>query len=171
MIDSILLYSRLGTSKWVNREFSSHHTASGVISKLSKPHGVEVITIDTLPTIQYDQELFVQLLEHLLNNSIIHMGNKKGRIVLSCELIADIDTYRFAVEDDGKEIDKNQRERIFKPFQSLQSASESQGEHMGMGLTIAKKIVERGGGTIKYEPKAGKGNRFAFTVPVSPQER
>ena len=62
----------------------------------------------------------------------------------------------------------NQKDRLFKMFERLHSRDEYEGT--GIGLAIAKKIVERHGGKIWFESDIGKGTIFYFTIPRIPNE-
>ncbi len=75
------------------------------------------------------------------------------------------DSWKFSVADNGPGIDKKDFERIFKIFQKL--APQTDSGSIGVGLTIAKKIVETLGGKIWLESEVGKGTTFFFTLPKS----
>jgi light-regulated signal transduction histidine kinase (bacteriophytochrome) len=167
MIEGVLQYSRLGRVKLMNQEFSSQEAVSDTINRLVLPPGITVHFAATLPTIYYDRGLFIQVLEQLMGNGILHLGKPSGQVILSCRAIQKEQLWEFCVKDDGKGIDTKQSERIFKPFQTLAPASESEGEALGMGLSLVKKIVERYGGSIWLESTPGMGSAFYFTVPVN----
>jgi signal transduction histidine kinase len=72
---------------------------------------------------------------------------------------------RVDVIDNGIGIDPADRPRLFQPFQRLPSASGQPGT--GLGLAIAQRVVERNGGAIGVDSKAGEGSRFWFTLPAA----
>lgn len=70
---------------------------------------------------------------------------------------------RIAISDNGIGIDERFAERIFGVFQRLHTRDEYPGT--GIGLSIAKRIVERHGGHIGLEPSTDGGSTFYFTLP------
>ncbi len=74
----------------------------------------------------------------------------------------------FLVEDDGPGVPEDAREQVFHRFHSLRPESEAFGKHSGLGLAIARTIVEAHQGMIAAEARAdGKpGARFVVRLPL-----
>jgi hypothetical protein len=120
------------------------------------------ITSDELPEINADGHQITQLLQNLIDNAIKFQSEEKPQIHVGCQKQDGF--WQFFVRDNGIGIDPQYHERIFKIFQRLHSQKQYPG--FGIGLTIAKKIVERHGGRIWVESEAGKGATFYFTIPL-----
>jgi signal transduction histidine kinase len=68
------------------------------------------------------------------------------------------------VADNGIGLDMQYAQRVFQMFQRLHEQGRYEGS--GIGLAIAKRIVERHGGQIAVESIPGKGSTFRFTLPI-----
>lgn len=90
------------------------------------------------------------------------MDKDQGRIRIGCTEENE-GFWRFFVADNGPGIDPKYFTRIFQIFQTLAPRDES--ESTGVGLSLAKKIVEFHGGRIWVESQVGQGSTFLFTVP------
>jgi signal transduction histidine kinase len=89
------------------------------------------------------------------------MDKPQGNITVGC--VEEGGFWKFSVSDNGPGIERKHFDRIFKLFQTL--APRDDRESTGVGLTIAKKIVEMYGGKIWVESEIGKGSTFFFTIP------
>jgi signal transduction histidine kinase len=105
-----------------------------------------------------------QALTNLVDNAIKH--SPAGAIV-SVELQADAASARIFVEDDGPGIPEEEQERIFEPFYRLGSELRRETQGVGIGLSIAKQIVEAHGGQITVDSRPGTGSGFTIVLPVA----
>lgn len=120
-----------------------------------------MVAWDQLPKIFADEAQMTALLQNLISNSIKFHGKKEPRIQVSCGDQGN--QWIFAVKDNGIGIDPQFKEKIFVIFQRLHSHGEYAGT--GIGLAIAKKIVERHDGRIWFDSVVGEGTTFYFTIP------
>ena len=119
------------------------------------------ITIEKLPIILTYQTPIKQLLQNLIGNSLKY-HNKNVKPVINISLKETKTEFQFAVKDNGIGIAPEYFEKIFIIFQRLHHKDEYSGT--GMGLAIAKKIVENLGGKIWVDSTEGKGSTFYFTL-------
>jgi len=135
------------------------------ISGYALEHGIQLVNLvdKDLPPICGDADRLVQVISNLLSNAI-KFSPRDTQVVIKSELRDDM--VEISVIDEGQPIQWLDRERLFHTFQQLDS-SQGYGAGTGLGLAICKEIVERHGGRIYYSPVTPKGNRFAFTLPLS----
>ncbi|MDW5562630.1 MAG: ATP-binding protein [Methanomassiliicoccus sp.] len=165
LIDDLLAYSRIDSKSIVLEEINMNDEAKTVEEDLHvmiKETRAEVI-IDPLPNIRGDKTQMKQLLTNLISNAIkFRRPGFKPRVEVSAV------TYEnevvFSVEDNGIGIDPEYADKLFKMFSRLHTREEYPGT--GIGLAVAKKIVERHGGRIWFESEPGKGTTFFFTIPA-----
>ncbi|MDT8404251.1 ATP-binding protein [Sulfuriflexus sp.] len=106
-----------------------------------------------------------QVLLNLLSNALKY-NCQKGSVSLSCEEVG-ADTVRIVVADTGRGIAEEDLPRLFEPFSRLYLRTHDVEEGTGIGLTIAKQLVERMGGHLGVESKVGEGSRFWIELPRS----
>ena len=107
-----------------------------------------------------DREGMIKLLSNILSNA-----NKytKDKIVLSCTVASDGQTFCLEISDNGNGISKEDQKRVFDPF--FQTKDRKPGT--GIGLSIVKKIAEQHNGTVTVASEQGKGTTFKITMPVT----
>lgn len=109
--------------------------------------------------INVDSDRISQVLRNLIENAI--KFSNKGEIEVSLE--DSLLYYIISVKDTGIGIAKNKISSIFEPFTKSDDNKYTKG--LGLGLYIAKKIVEDHRGEIKVTSELGKGSTFTFTLP------
>jgi PAS domain S-box-containing protein len=120
------------------------------------------ITNDPLPVVVADRPQLVQLFQNFLGNALKFRRGEPPRLHVAAARSGDV--WEFTVQDNGIGIDEKDYDRVFELFQRLHPAQEYAGS--GIGLAIAKKIVERHGGRIWVESTVGQGSTFHFTLPI-----
>ena len=120
------------------------------------------------PEVYTDITQLKQILSNLAVNAVKYTGNGgKVNFILEESLSpsAEFVTYRFVVHDTGVGIAKEALEKIFEPFEREYNSTLSGVFGSGLGLTIAKQIIDSMGGTITAESQVGVGS--IFTVNLS----
>ena len=118
-----------------------------------------------LPPVNIDYSRVSQVLRNLLENAIAHTGDG-GNIMLSAS--RQDDRVEVSVTDTGEGIPAEDLPNIFERFYRVDQSRTRATGGSGLGLTIAKRLVEAHGGQIEAQSEPGKGSRFSFTLPVSP---
>ena len=121
-----------------------------------------------------DQEKLNQLLLYLSNNAVTYT-DPGGHVSITAEevqtLSHDYVVYRFIVADDGIGISPEFIEKIFEPFSREKNSTLSGVHGIGLGLTIAKDIVEMMGGILDVSSEVGKGSTFTVSLTLRAQTR
>jgi signal transduction histidine kinase len=113
-------------------------------------------------TLRIDPDLIAQVVRNLLSNASRHAG-PGGRVVLSAR--ADGAGLVVSVDDDGPGIPPQQRERVFDRFHRSEQARDRASGGSGLGLGIARSIVELHGGGIWVDDSPLGGARVSFELP------
>jgi signal transduction histidine kinase len=110
--------------------------------------------------IRADQERVLQVLSNLVGNAL-KFTPEGGLVTLSAE--RDATMVRFAVVDSGPGIPREDLARVFDRFWRKETPGK---KGTGLGLFIAKGIIEAHGGRIWVESDTGRGASFYFTIPL-----
>ncbi|MCX5646827.1 MAG: ATP-binding protein [Phycisphaerae bacterium] len=161
LIDGVLQYSRVGHTEQGTVPVDLGRLLPEIIDNLGVPEHIAIDVPADLPTVEADKTRITQVFQNLLSNAVKYLDKPQGNITVGCA--EDDGFWTFSVADNGPGIEKKDFERIFKLFQTL--ASREDCESTGVGLTVAKKIVEMYGGRIWVESEVGKGSTFFFTFP------
>ncbi len=165
LIDDLLAISVVDAE---TREFtptSSESLVRDAISNLDtaiRESGAEV-SFDPLPTVFGDPKLLTSVFQNLVGNAIkFRREGEVPRVHISA--VRQDGSWTFSVRDNGIGIQENHFERVFVIFKRLNPRTEYGGT--GIGLALAKKIVEGHGGRMWVESEPDKGSIFLFTIPA-----
>ncbi|OGO23463.1 MAG: hypothetical protein A2Z28_05760 [Chloroflexi bacterium RBG_16_51_9] len=120
---------------------------------------------DKLPLVNIDAHRISQVLRNLLENAITHSA-AGGTITVDVRA-QDNRTIEVSVTDTGQGIPPEELPLIFERFYRVDKSRTRATGGSGLGLTIAKRLVEAHGGKITAQSEMGKGSRFSFTIPAS----
>lgn len=130
----------------------------------STAKGVSVSTElpDRLPLVNIDSQRISQVLRNLIDNAVAHTAKGDSITVTAREQDKWVEV---AVADTGEGIPAEDLPNIFERFYRVDKSRARTTGGSGLGLTIAKRLVEAHGGKIEVQSEVGKGSRFAFTLP------
>ena len=172
-VTEILTYAR-GTSRQLDLSLSAFDLRDVFAqvralndSLLTRKQLVFSMDVDrAVPPVRADREKIAHVIGNLLGNAI-GFTEAGGRVWLAATLDDNGNAVRVEVGDTGVGIAPENHELIFREFAQVDSTA-SRGHHgTGLGLTIARRLVEVHGGRIWVESAPGAGSRFRFTLPLS----
>lgn len=133
---------------------------------LVRRHRVVTEVEDELPVVRVDARAVAEVIYTLLDNAARY--SPPGTVIRVSAARAGDEMIGIAVEDQGLGIAPELRERVFdKFFRVTPDGSARQPKGIGMGLAIARGIIEAHGGRIRIEDAAdGQGTRVVFTLPI-----
>ncbi len=190
LIDNLLDLSKIQSGRWALRleQVSPKSMIDSVVSNMqtfAKKKGIDIVykpSMDNyIPDIIADRENIERVLNNLIGNAVKFIPNG-GKIHVNDELslssslneyfpylISSTEVVTFSVADNGPGISPEDQKHIFERFYHRQK--ESGGvlpKGVGLGLSIAKEIVNLHWGKIWYEDTPGGGCTFRFSLPVNP---
>ncbi|MDO8557118.1 MAG: ATP-binding protein [Candidatus Jorgensenbacteria bacterium] len=147
----------IGLIKTVLRETNS----------LAKQYNVELAdaTREQNIPVYIDVNSIGMVLMNLVDNAIKY-NTKNGKVVVSAEQAANNRSVRVSVTDTGIGITEEDMKKLFEKLHRGANAAQIEPNGSGLGLYIAKNIVERNNGKIGVESTLNRGSTFWFTLPI-----
>jgi len=171
LIADLLNVSRLKTGKFI---IDAHPTdlsevVEGEITQLKEVAKSKKLTLSyekpkDFPTLLLDETKIRQVIMNFADNAIYYTP-RGGKIDI--ELKEDKSNVYFMVRDDGLGVPKEEQSHLFTKFYRAKNARQARPDGTGLGLFMAKKVINTQGGDILFESKEGKGSTFGFTFKKS----
>jgi PAS domain S-box-containing protein len=163
LVKDLLAYSRVDSQGMpptvIKTDIVVRHVLDNLKLAIEDSHAE--IVCEHLPDAASDSVQLAQVFQNLIGNALKFRGESPPHIQIHGE--RQDNKLLFRVEDNGIGIDKQYCDRVFQMFQRLHERGRYEGS--GVGLAIAKKIVERHGGRIWFDSEPERGTTFFFTMP------
>ena len=124
---------------------------------------------DSLPLVMADSHRIRQVVTNLVSNAL--KFTEKGGVTIRCTLHERFDMLNISVCDTGIGISPAALDYIFEAFRQADGSTTRRFGGTGLGLTIARKLIELQGGEVSVESIVGQGSTFSFTLPVASPSR
>jgi two-component system, chemotaxis family, sensor kinase Cph1 len=177
LIDDLARYSRLGQHASPLAPCALDTVLREVVADLELPIAEIGATIssEALPVIMCDPSQMHQVLQNIVSNALKYRHPDRPPVIEvsattrpggGSQGLPRLPVMELKIADNGIGFDRRYRERIFEPFQRLNSTDDYEGS--GIGLAICRKIIERHGGAVTAASSRGEGSVFTITLPLRP---
>ncbi|MBB1283191.1 hypothetical protein HRH25_02315 [Flavisolibacter sp. BT320] len=179
LVDDLLAYAQLSSGSLLQEEVDLNQKIKTILSDLELMIAEKeaVVEVEPLPIVKGYRRQLQQLFQNLVSNAIkynqpgvkpvVQIRSKKMTGAESGLEVQPEDSekefYQISVTDNGVGFEQQYADRIFQVFTRLHGNSEYQGT--GVGLAIAKKVVDNHGGYISAESSPGEGATFRVLLP------
>ena len=165
LINDLLAFSRIGRLKtgFVDVDLNKVLADAAAQAETWRVETGAEIIIDDMPTVRGEEPLLTALFSNLINNAIKFRHEDRPPVIRVSATRVD-DEYEITCQDNGIGIAPEFADKVFVIFQRLHTKEAYPGT--GIGLAIAKKIVEYHGGRIWIDPDRAEGTLFRLTLPV-----
>lgn len=164
LIEDLLRLARLGREPLQKRSVDMRGLVQEVVGELRAAEAARDldIRIGELPDVQADPSLLRQVWVNLVANAL-KFTRRRERALIEIGGAERTGDKLYSIRDNGAGFDPRRAERLFGIFQRLHAAKDFEGT--GVGLSLARRIIERHGGSIWAEGEPDRGAAFHFTLP------
>ncbi|KKT29140.1 hypothetical protein A3G55_04590 [Candidatus Giovannonibacteria bacterium RIFCSPLOWO2_12_FULL_44_25] len=170
-VNDLLEVNRIEDNDLILRpqKFSLKNLTSKIIEEYNKYASaynaqISLLADGELPEVFADEERIGRVTEHLLDNAIRYSING-GKITISLENKEN--KILWKISDEGHGISPAEQKRVFEKYFRSPSAARYQTGGSGVGLFIAKAIIQQSGGEIGFSSQESKGSTFWFSLPIN----
>lgn len=170
LIKNVLHYSRVGRAGLEWTDVDMRKMLEEIREELVAPVSDQSIkfSIKNTPSITGDKTMLMQLFTNLAGNAVKYSTGMNQTAVIEINGEIKDDFVVYTITDNGIGIDMKYGNRIFELFRRLDNVKNREGT--GVGLAIAKRIVEKHGGKIWLESRLNHGTKFYVAIPVKQPE-
>ncbi len=162
LLSDLLNYARIGRKEDMTQKIRPVPLIRECVAMAGVPDGFDVHIPEDLPPIECVPTEFNLVVRNLISNAVKHHDKDKGSIIISG--VIEDDQLVLSIADDGPGIDPKYAAVVFEMFATLKPKDEVEGS--GIGLSMAKKIMDRMGGSVRFYPNsAGRGTVFNLIFP------
>lgn len=164
LIDDILSYSRVGQTDLAKQVLSMRQIVENALDaqNVTSNYPNTIIKLEEkLPKIVGDRRMIAQLVNNLISNALKYSG-KKEQPVVEIDYFRENDQTTYLIKDNGVGFDPKHKNKIFEVFSRVATEDFS---GSGIGLSIAKKVVDKHKGELWVETTPGEGSCFYFSLP------
>jgi signal transduction histidine kinase len=173
LIDQVLDFQRIETGRiqWLSEPVDAAEVCRDALESVrqlvvDQGIAVELDLPQALPPIRGDRDRLIEVMINLLSNAVKFSASPGGRIEIRAARRPD--HLRVEVRDNGIGIPAEDLEVVFEEFRQLRHAARGRPPGSGLGLSIARRIVQHHGGRIWAENHPRGGSVFVFTLPFPP---
>jgi signal transduction histidine kinase len=170
LVSDLLTVSRIeqGRLPLQKTEFSLVELTKKIVEKyrpyaLASNVEIDFQAEESLPRVIADLSQVKSVIENLLDNAVRYI---KGGGEVKIKIEKEDKKLLFEIKDTGVGIPQKDQKHIFQKFFRSMNVLKYQTQGSGLGLYIAKSIIEKSGGKINFKSQEGKGSTFYFTLPI-----
>ncbi|MFC1760897.1 ATP-binding protein [Planctomycetota bacterium] len=160
-VDRFQQYTAIGAKPKDIGDVDLQVLVTALVGNMTLPQDVQVDIQGPLPIVECSAGYTRTVFKNLIDNATRFMDKQDGRVEVVCCDKGNV--WEFSITDNGPGIESRYTEQIFEIFSTLAPKDET--GTTGMGLPVAKKIVEKHGGIMWVESEPGQGSTFFFTLP------
>jgi len=125
-------------------------------------------SVESSVAVSLDRQKISMVLSNLIDNAIKY-NVANGKVIVKIERLKDEPYLEVSVKDTGVGLSEEDIKKLFTKFFRSANAVKFAAEGSGLGLYIAKNIINRHGGKIWAESEINRGSVFHFTLPTDPK--
>jgi PAS domain S-box-containing protein len=165
LMDDLLYFSRIARADLQYETVDVTKIITNIIKDQTAAHPERTLdfVVQPLPSVEADGKMVETIFVNLIENAVKFTSKQKNAHI-EIGSRQDKDQQQFFVKDNGVGFDERFKDKLFVPFQRLQSENEFEGS--GIGLALVARLVTKHGGQVWAEGEIDRGATFYFTLPL-----